>query len=154
MTDPYPVVNFTCLTGYDHTPSRNYTIVGNVFWNNGAPGRNDSFAVSLQNTTESLVANNAFNQSNDVSDFAASHPLWARHGDAFALPTKVHRRNVIGGPNIGGNYYQRYSGCERVAGTGIGDVPYDAAGGIAPADALPLTNKPCTASDGTQGVGD
>lgn len=58
--------------------------------------------------------------------------------------TQTLATNIIGGDNIGGNWYSDYTGVD-LYGDGIGDTPYMIEGGFA-SDSLPLTNTPPSAN--------
>lgn len=140
-TDPYPALNFTCLRGYDHKPSRNYTISNNFFENNGNSDDQTSAAISLQNTTDSIVFNNVIMQNNTLTDFATSIG-WTHSGNQFSLSTRLKQTNAIGGKYSAGNFYANYYGCDK-DGDGLGDTPYSNSGLMSPPDQHPLTNTRC-----------
>jgi hypothetical protein len=71
------------------------TLSGNLFHKNGHGGDPFSNAISLQNTTSSLLFNNVIGQNNTVSDFAKTAG-WTHDGNRFAV-TPVQKTNAIGG---------------------------------------------------------
>lgn len=131
LQDDYPITKFPCLTGFDHTLSTNYTIASNVFWNN------TDGDINLQNTTQTLVYNNLFVDSNN--------PIQDQQtvtGNSFNLQDIKPGTNIIGGKFLGGNHYAHYKGCDNT-GKGIGNLPFDNQGRMHIADRYPLVNGKC-----------
>jgi parallel beta-helix repeat protein len=114
-------------------PSKYNIITGNNITSNTGVG------IRIFRSEDNLIFNNYF------GDNALDN---AKSSDANNWNTTLtNGTNIIGGPFIGGNFWDSYVGADngsggRVAGDGIGDtgLPHDASGGISPwGDWLPLT---------------
>ena len=92
------------------------------------------YALSITGATaRNLIYNNIFNATNknvEIVNDVNSTNFW---NTTLTLGT-----NIVGGPNIGGNWYSNYTGTD-VGGDGIVDIPYNITPG-GDIDYLPLAN--------------
>ena len=91
---------------------------------------NNALGLELtQSSTGNLVYNNLFNNENNSFDGCLNN-LWNI--------TKTPGANIMGGPYLGGNVFNDYTG-EDTDGDGLGDTPYDIPGAGGSSDFHPLT---------------
>jgi parallel beta-helix repeat protein len=101
--------------------SNNNSITANHAYQNNV-------GIYLRNSSANLICNNYFN--NTINAYDNDNNIWNI--------SKTAGTNIIGGPYLGGNYWNVYTGND-VDCDGIGDTPYDILGG-ANWDYLPLVN--------------
>jgi parallel beta-helix repeat protein len=89
---------------------------------------NNNCGMYLSSSSDNTIYNNYFNNTNNAYDDATNR--WNI--------TSTEGKNIIGGQNLGGNYWNDYSGNDTT-GDGLGDTPYDIPGG-SNQDQLPLTS--------------
>jgi parallel beta-helix repeat protein len=90
------------------------------------------YGIYLESSDNNIIYNNYFNNTNNAYDGGTN--IWN--------VTKTNGTNIIGGPNLGGNYWSDYTGDDTTGADGLGDefLPYNASGGIVNGgDWLPLT---------------
>ena len=101
----------------------------NVVYNNTLTG--NDYGIYLDPSTNSTIYNNYFY--NTINAYDDGNNTWNI--------TPTPGRNIIGGPNLGGNYWSDYAGRD-LGGDGLGDtlLPYNCAGNISSGgDYHPLT---------------
>jgi parallel beta-helix repeat protein len=129
----FPPAQYPCLNLPDQAASSFYTIRDNVIQSNFGLG------LELTNTTDSDITNNliAGNLGGTCTSNGADN-TWA------VAPTPAPDGNIVGGPHLGGNYWDDYDGADT-DGDELGDtdVPYTNGGLIAlPGDPHPLIGNP------------
>ncbi|MEA1864970.1 MAG: NosD domain-containing protein [Euryarchaeota archaeon] len=118
-----------CINGYSNLVSGN-TIIDSedTQWSGG---------ISLSGySSGNLIYNNFFDNPNNSRDDGTSN-IWNT--------TKITGPNIVGGPEIGGNYWGDYPGTDGDR-DGFGDTPYNIGGGSSQ-DHLPLVCAPVTCGD-------
>ena len=93
----------------------------------------NTLGINMTSSNNNRIFNNNFTNTNNADD--ASTNFWNR--------TKTAGTNIIGGPNLGGNFYSDYTGIDT-DNDGIGQTTYSIPGG-ANVDYLPLINNLSTA---------
>ncbi len=96
----------------------------------GNTASNNSYGIYLQSSSNNIIYNNIFNNTNNAFD---------NRNNTWNI-TKTAGINIIGGPWLGGNYWSDYAG-EDLDGDGLGDtmIPYNSSGNITNGgDFLPL----------------
>jgi len=123
---------------YLNDDANDNVIDSNTVTNNGGYG------IYLWQSQGNYIYNNYFNNTRNAYDDVT-------YGINNWNITKTMGTNIIGGPYIGGNYWDDYTGFDTsVPADGIGDIslPYTSGGDILlGGDALPLTNKTGTLPD-------
>ena len=97
--------------------SNNNTIANNTVSNNGKSCA-DGCGIRLSSSSNNLVYNNYFNNTNNAYDNRVN--TW--NATVTAGP------NIIGGPSLGGNYWSDYT-CTDPDGAGLGNTSYNITGG-------------------------
>ena len=103
--------------------STNCQITGNIVNTSGT-------AMSITAVRANSIYNNLFN---------GSVPAYADNNNNYWNTSQQTGPNIIGGQDIGGNYYSDYSGVD-ITGDGIGETPYNISGNPEATDFLPLKN--------------
>ena len=101
-------------------------IQGNIVFSN------DDSGIYLINSDNNTIYNNYLNNTNNAYD----------NSNNFWNTTNHTGTNIIGGPNIGGNYFFDYAYFDT-NGDGFGEVPYNISGG-SNTDYLPLATEYAT----------
>jgi len=115
--------------GINIQSSLNSIIVNNMIYGNTGEG------IDLNNADNSNITNNFLNNTVNVNERVTST------GNNWNT-TKTLGTNIIGGPNLGGNFYSEYAGVD-INSDGIGDTetPYTTGMNGGGQDLLPLTNN-------------
>jgi parallel beta-helix repeat protein len=106
--------------GIELSASSNNTVTDNTASNN------DQRGIYLASSSNNTIYNNYFNNTNNAYDDGTN--TWNT--------TNTTGPNIVGGPYIGGNYWNDYSGSD-INGDGFGDIPYNITAG-SNKDYLPL----------------
>lgn len=120
--DHFPANKYQCIAKPNGTLSQNYTVTGNAF--------EGEIATSLVNTTEALIYNNRVNGT--CKDTTSEVH--------YSLPKPIPGENIVGGQQLGGNFWKEYpqSNCE--SGKNFGSVPFKQKE-MGSNDAFPLCSK-------------
>ena len=114
---------------------------------------NSQYGIFVASSSGTISNNTVFNSSiyqinvtgssnliyNNIFNATGSEGVAYDNGTNKWNTSEIAGTNIIGGPNIGGNYYSNYTGFENGT-TGIGFTPYNISGGSS-IDYLPLTNN-------------
>ncbi|KYK23705.1 hypothetical protein AYK21_02170 [Thermoplasmatales archaeon SG8-52-2] len=108
------------------TSSNNNTITNNIINSNTKNG------IALSFSNDNTIYNNLFNNANNIKD--PGNNIWNI--------SKIFGINIIGGPYLGGNYWNDYTGVDTNSdGLGDTELPYNNSGKIHNGgDWLPLVN--------------
>ena len=107
----------------------------------------NNFGIYVINvSTQNIIYNNYFNNTTNVSDFNSPASVNGTTQQNSWNITKILRRNILGGPFTGGNFYSDYHQLDPDV-DGIGDTPHST--GISSLDLLPLTLKQPTVVNDT-----
>jgi parallel beta-helix repeat protein len=101
--------------------SSSNTLTGNI-------ARDNNHGIYLEYSSTNTIYNNYFN--NTQNAYADGTNVWNI--------SKTEGKNIIGGPYLGGNYWNDYTGTDT-DNDGLGDIPYNIPGGTNK-DYLPLVN--------------
>lgn len=91
---------------------------------------NKNSPLFLSNTTDSIIFNNIFIGNSMPSDNGLNK------NNEFSLKSPVKIKNIVGGPEIAGNYYSSYNGKDN--GSGFGSTPFNNQNLMNPPDYFPL----------------
>jgi parallel beta-helix repeat protein len=106
---------------YLYSSSNSNTLTGNTASNN-------YYGICLYSSSNNTIYNNYFNNTNNAWDDGTN--IWNI--------SKIAGTNIIGGPYLGGNYWNDYTGNDADS-DGLGDTAYDISGGTNK-DYLPLVH--------------
>ncbi|MFZ3059566.1 MAG: NosD domain-containing protein [Candidatus Methanoperedens sp.] len=114
-------LNSNNINGLYYNFSTGNTITNNLVGNNGN-------GIGLESSSSNTIYNNYFNNTNNANDDGTN--TWNT--------TTTPGKNIIGGHNLGGNFWSDYTGSDT-NGDSLGDTPYYINEG---GDYLPLTDTP------------
>jgi len=132
-SSPFPSNQYPCLMLNNQTVSSQYNITGNYFV------ENQNYGLRIQNTTDSIIYNNAFISS---TNYTVQTDALCSNSKFYITPIK--EQNIMEGPNIGGNFYSNYYGIDtKGQGFGTTNIPYNNYGAMANinADPYPIVAK-------------
>jgi parallel beta-helix repeat protein len=108
-----------------------------------------SSAASYNNISHNNASNNSYATAIKIDVTSVSNQIWDNYFNGSGNDdgtttkwniTKTAGTNIIGGSNLGGNYWPVYTGYDSDS-DGLGNVPYSLSGTAGAKDELPLTDR-------------